>query len=135
MDSSFPVFNFVCGGGVVSSYLGCGIVHIRRGFHSVPAQVTALRGRDWGDPVFDSPMLHPRLIGDYREVASQFALDWGLRLMWRGSPRLIGDCREVASQSALDWGLRLMWRGSPRLIGDCREVASQSALDWGLRLM
>ncbi|KAL6179244.1 hypothetical protein ACLB2K_050760 [Fragaria x ananassa] len=49
----------------------------------------------------------------------------------RACPRLIGDCREVASQSALDWGLRLMWRGSPRLIGDCSEVASQSALDWG----
>ncbi|KAL6225635.1 hypothetical protein ACLB2K_004484 [Fragaria x ananassa] len=67
--------------------------------------------------------------------------------MWRGSPRLIEDCREVASQSALDWGMRLCgeavraslgtvarWPVSPRLIGDCREVASQSALDWGLRL-
>ncbi|KAL6189359.1 hypothetical protein ACLB2K_040748 [Fragaria x ananassa] len=74
---------------------------------------------------------HLRLVGDCREVASQFALDWGLRLM---CPRLVGDCREVASQSALDWGLRLMWRVSPRLVGDCREVASQSAFDWGLRL-
>ncbi|KAL6201124.1 hypothetical protein ACLB2K_024839 [Fragaria x ananassa] len=73
---------------------------------------------------------HPRLIEDRREVTSQSALYWGLRLMWRVSPRLIGDCREVASQSALDWGLRLMWRVSPRLIGDCREVVSQSALDW-----
>ncbi|KAL6189120.1 hypothetical protein ACLB2K_040510 [Fragaria x ananassa] len=106
-------------------------VEFLRGFHSVPAQVTASRGRDWGGPVFDSPMLNPRLIGDCREVASQSALDWGLRLMWRVSPRLIGDCREVASQSALDWGLRLMWRVSLRLIGDCRKVASQSALDWG----
>ena len=26
-------------------------------FHSVPAQMTASRGRDWGGPVFDSPML------------------------------------------------------------------------------
>ncbi|KAL6219633.1 hypothetical protein ACLB2K_007392 [Fragaria x ananassa] len=31
----------------------------------------------------------------------------GTVAMWRVSPRLIGDCREVASQSALDWGLRL----------------------------
>ncbi|KAL6202656.1 hypothetical protein ACLB2K_026362 [Fragaria x ananassa] len=107
-------------------------VEFLRGFHSVPAQVTASRGRDWGGPVFDSPMLNPRLIGDRHEVASQSALDWGLRLMWRVSPRLIGDCREVASQSALDWGLRFMWRVSPRLIGDCREMANQSALDWGL---
>ena len=27
------------------------------GFHSVPAQMTTSRGRDWGGPVFDSPML------------------------------------------------------------------------------
>ncbi|KAL6220050.1 hypothetical protein ACLB2K_007808 [Fragaria x ananassa] len=65
-------------------------------------------------------------------LASQSALGWGLSR--DGHPRLIGDCREVVSQSALDWGLRLMWRGSLHLIGDCREVASQSALDWGLRL-
>ncbi|KAL6189677.1 hypothetical protein ACLB2K_036080 [Fragaria x ananassa] len=73
----------------------------------------------------------PRLIGDRREVASRSALDWGLRLMWRGSPRLIRDCREVASQSALDWGPWLpgeavrawlgtvaKWPVSPRSIGD-----------------
>ena len=32
-------------------------VEFLRGFHSVPAQITASRGRDWGGPVFDSPML------------------------------------------------------------------------------
>ena len=32
-------------------------VEFLRGFHSVPTQITALRGRDWGGPVFDSPML------------------------------------------------------------------------------
>ena len=32
-------------------------VEFLRGFHSVPAQMTTSRGRDWGGPVFDSPML------------------------------------------------------------------------------
>ena len=32
-------------------------VEFLRGFHSVPAQMTASWGRDWGGPVFDSPML------------------------------------------------------------------------------
>ncbi|KAL6197147.1 hypothetical protein ACLB2K_032759 [Fragaria x ananassa] len=32
-------------------------VEFLRGFHSVPAQMTASRGRDWGGPVFNSPML------------------------------------------------------------------------------
>ncbi|KAL6223267.1 hypothetical protein ACLB2K_006655 [Fragaria x ananassa] len=53
---------------------------------------------------FDSPMLNPRLVGDCREVASESALDWGLRLCgeavraclgtvakWPVSPRLIGE--------------------------------------------
>ncbi|KAL6142735.1 hypothetical protein ACLB2K_061012 [Fragaria x ananassa] len=48
-------------------------VEFLRDFHSVPAQITALRGWDWGGPVFDSPMLKKEAALQQREAALRAA--------------------------------------------------------------
>ncbi|KAL6134366.1 hypothetical protein ACLB2K_066598 [Fragaria x ananassa] len=107
-------------------------VEFLRGFHSVPAQVIALLGRDWGGPVFDSLMLKLNLC-----TLSLFPMwdslpSFGVSpLLERVSSRLVGDCREVASQSALDWGPWLSCQSVHACLGTDTYVASPSALDWG----
>ncbi|KAL6181279.1 hypothetical protein ACLB2K_047934 [Fragaria x ananassa] len=112
-------------------------VEFLRGFHSVPAQVTASRGRDWGGPVFDSPMLKAhqgyldQVIIPYSQL-SQSALDWGLSRGGQLVRAWLGTKAYVASQSALDWGLSRSGQSVRAWLGTEAYVASQSALDWGL---
>ncbi|KAL6185624.1 hypothetical protein ACLB2K_041754 [Fragaria x ananassa] len=134
-------------------------------FHSEPAQVTASRGRDWDDPVFDSPMLRARqgyldrVIIPYSRLSQVFwlctnkflspqserVLGWGVILemprigftrVWEAWCRVPKSPRESRERCGPLRGESVRaWLGRLAIERCGRCVASQSALGCGDSLL